>query len=93
MSLLLEALRTRSPLPAFAAALAVAQHHYLGTIATPPAFRAAVGRRRTFLSLSDVQAYEQGWRDYPCVCPDQVGTPRSDGYFDHESLAFDRAAA
>ena len=89
MSILLEALRTRSPLPAYATAEAVAHYRTRGATA---AFRAAVGRRRTFLSLSDVQAYEQGWRDYPCVCPDEVGTPRSTGYFDHESQDYDRAA-
>lgn len=56
-------------------------------------YRPRVGRRsRSYLSASDVLAYEAGYLTFPGGDVPQVHTPAADGWFDAEAEHFDRLA-
>lgn len=55
------------------------------TVAAATFYRAQLGRRRTFMSASDAQAYDKGFSEYPAL-PDSIGTPQAQGYFDAEQV-------
>ena len=65
-------------------------HALAGVQPLPPqTFRASVGRRRVFLSMADVMAYEAGYRMFPCANPKDSG-PWASGYMDHHLEVRDR---
>ena len=51
----------------------------------PDIYYAGCGRRRGFMSLADVHAYEAGYHAYPHKVPAAPGTPAELGWNDHQA--------
>jgi hypothetical protein len=68
--------------------LAVAPDPIAGIVKPVQWHQARLGRRHTFLSVGDADAYDRGYRDYPNG-DDRfpINTPYSRGFFDAEKRA------
>ena len=61
--------------------------------APPVLYAARCGRRRSFLSPGDVDAYTRGWDAFPADCHGRPHTPESTGWTDalHAEMQRDEA--
>ena len=53
-------------------------------------YQAKSGRRRSYDTQEEADAYDASWNDWPLIPYEDAGKARWDGYFDRETEILDR---